>query len=75
MPPRLGLAHVGQVRPQVAAAAGYGLVEESLMPGGLEAGLTVEDQRDLIAFLAARPGAAENEKQLVRTGEPAPGSR
>jgi hypothetical protein len=38
------------------------------MPGGLEAGLTVEDLRDLIAFLAGRPRAAQNGKQFVRTG-------
>jgi hypothetical protein len=55
--------------------ADYGMVEESLMPGGLEAGLTVEDLRDLLAFLAARPGAAENGKQFVRTAQPAPGHR
>ncbi|HEX8532312.1 MAG TPA: c-type cytochrome, partial [Cytophagales bacterium] len=55
--------------------ADYGMVEESLMPGGLEAGLTVEDLRGLIAFLAARPGNAENGKQLVRTASPARGGR
>lgn len=50
--------------------ADYGMVDTSLMPGGLQTNLTISDLRDLLSFLESGASGVENKKTTATRQSP-----